>query len=86
MDLATLKYFEKGFDQADEYPSMLGIDVFLVNFTSKSRNPQLPPSRSGKEHPDLNVHFINVLCDDESKAFQFYQHGMKAKDVRAICE
>lgn len=85
VDLTTLKDFE-GFDQADGYLSMLGIDVFLVNFTSKNRNPQLLPSRSGKERPNLNVHFINVLYDDEFKVFQFRQHLVKVEEIQAIGE
>ena len=86
VDLTTSKDFEKGFDQADGHLCMLEIDVFLVNFTSKNRNPQLPPSRPGKERPNLNVHFINVLYDDEFKVFQFRQHGVKVEEIQAIGE
>ena len=63
---------------------MLGIDVFFVNFTSKNRNPQLPPSRSGKQRPNLNVHFINVLYDDQFKVFHFRQHGVEVEVIQAI--
>lgn len=86
VDLTTWKDFENGFEQADGYLCMLGIDVFLVNITSKNRNPQLPPSRSGKQRPNLNVHFINVLYDDEFKVFQFRQHGVQVEVIQAIGE
>ena len=86
VDLTTWKDFENGFEQADGYLCMLGIDVFIVNITSKNRNPQLPPSRSGKQRPNLNVHFINVLYDDEFKVFQFRQHGVQVEVIQAIGE
>lgn len=35
LNLTTAKDFGKGFDQADGYLSMLGVDILLMDFTSK---------------------------------------------------
>lgn len=83
-ELATAEDFDKAFDQANKYLSMLELDVFLVNFASKNKKRQLPPPRCGTDHPNLKVLFVNMLYDGTFTGFQICQHGMETEVIRAI--
>lgn len=73
---------EKHFQQADDYLSMLQVDVYLVNFASKNKNPPLPAPRCGTKYPELKVFFVNVLYDDACTEYDVCEHGKPKETIQ----